>query len=146
MIPRQPRSTLYPYTTLFLSKETHRFTEMPRLKPVQVAAVDVAGELADSDALRLDVNFRPGDIQFLHNHQILHARTEYEDWPEPERKRHLMRLWLAPANGRPLPPGFEARFGNIEPGPARGGIRGPGQTVGAPPEPDPYARRKNVDP
>ena len=24
----------------------------------------------------------------------LHKRTEYEDWDEPERKRHLLRLWL----------------------------------------------------
>jgi hypothetical protein len=28
------------------------------------------------------------------NHVVLHARTAYEDWPEPERKRHLLRLWL----------------------------------------------------
>ncbi len=113
-----------------------RFAEVPRLTPVQIAAMDMADELANSDALRLDMDFRPGDIQFLHNHQILHARTEYEDWPEPERKRHLMRLWLAPANGRPLPPGFEERFGDIEPGTARGGIRVPGQTLSAPLEPD----------
>jgi len=113
-----------------------RFEEVPRLTPVQIAAMDMADELANSDALRLDMDFRPGDIQFLHNHQILHARTEYEDWPEPERKRHLMRLWLAPANGRPLPPGFEERFGDIEPGTARGGIRVPGQTLSAPLEPD----------
>ena len=30
------------------------------------------------------MNFMPGDIQFLHNHTILHARTGYEDWPEPD--------------------------------------------------------------
>jgi hypothetical protein len=45
------------------------------------------------------------DIQLLHNHTILHARSAYEDWPEVERKRHLLRLWLSPP-GRPLPPGF----------------------------------------
>jgi len=37
------------------------------------------------------------DIQLLHNHTILHARSAYEDWPEVERKRHLLRLWLSPA-------------------------------------------------
>ena len=47
--------------------------------------------------LRLDMEFMPGDMQFLHNHTILHARTAFEDWPEPERKRHLLRLWLAAA-------------------------------------------------
>jgi hypothetical protein len=40
------------------------------------------------------MELRPGDIQWLKNSVILHARTEYEDFPEPERKRHLLRLWL----------------------------------------------------
>ena len=109
-----------------------RFEEVPRLTPLQIEAMDMVDALANSDKLRLDMEFRPGDIQFLHNHQIVHARTAYEDWPEPERKRHLLRLWLAPSNGRPLPPGFEERYGNIEAGTARGGIRVPGQTLPAP--------------
>ncbi|HEX5065027.1 MAG TPA: hypothetical protein VFY49_02860, partial [Myxococcota bacterium] len=33
-------------------------------------------------------------IQWLKNSVILHARTEFEDFEEPERKRHLLRLWL----------------------------------------------------
>jgi alpha-ketoglutarate-dependent taurine dioxygenase len=37
----------------------------------------------------------PGDIQWLSNHTILHARTAYEDHRSPERKRHLLRLWLS---------------------------------------------------
>jgi hypothetical protein len=36
----------------------------------------------------------PGDMQFLKDAVILHARTEYEDWSGPEKKRHLLRLWL----------------------------------------------------
>lgn len=35
-----------------------------------------------------------GDIQLVNNRAILHSRTSYEDWPEPERRRHLVRLWL----------------------------------------------------
>ena len=38
--------------------------------------------------------FEPGDMQFLENAVILRARTEYEDWEEPARKHHLLRLWL----------------------------------------------------
>ena len=41
------------------------------------------------------MQFERGDVQWLKNSVILHKRTEYEDWPEPERKRHLLRLWLA---------------------------------------------------
>jgi alpha-ketoglutarate-dependent taurine dioxygenase len=41
------------------------------------------------------MDLAPGDIQWLSNHTVLHARTGYEDHPEPERKRHLLRLWLS---------------------------------------------------
>jgi alpha-ketoglutarate-dependent taurine dioxygenase len=40
------------------------------------------------------MDLRRGDMQFLNNHVILHGRTAYEDHPEPERRRHLLRLWL----------------------------------------------------
>ena len=62
-----------------------------------------------------DMDFRPGDIQILHNHVTLHTRTAFEDWPEPERKRHLMRLWLAEDHGgRPVVPGFRDNIQGIE--------------------------------
>ena len=52
------------------------------------------------------MDFRAGDIQWLKNATILHARTEFEDHDEPERKRHLLRLWLTSrrtfADGDPL--------------------------------------------
>jgi hypothetical protein len=45
---------------------------------------------------QLPVNFQMerGDMQFVNNVFILHSRTEYEDHPQPERKRHYIRLWL----------------------------------------------------
>jgi hypothetical protein len=51
----------------------------------------------------LDIGFEPGDIQFLNNFVMLHTRREYEDWPEPARKRHLLRLWLSDPASRPIP-------------------------------------------
>ena len=51
----------------------------------------------------LDIDFRKGDIQFLNNFVMLHTRRAYEDWPDPARKRHLMRLWLIDPEGRPIP-------------------------------------------
>ena len=51
-------------------------------------------ELASSEALCLSMDFRPGDIQWINNHVALHSRTSFEDWPEPERRRWLLRLWL----------------------------------------------------
>ena len=72
-----------------------RFPEAPRLTGEDIEALDMFAELAGDPELRLDMNFMPGDIQILHNHTILHARSAYEDWPEVERKRHLLRLWLS---------------------------------------------------
>jgi len=110
-----------------------RFDAVPRLTSAQVEAMDMLDALAASDEFRLDMAFEPGDVQLLHNHQILHARTAYEDYPEPERKRHLLRLWLsATKDGRPLPPAFAERYGRIDPGKLRGGVRVPGQRLRAP--------------
>ena len=36
-----------------------------------------------------------GDIQFMNNEDLFHARTEYKDHPLPAPGRHLLRLWLA---------------------------------------------------
>ncbi len=111
-----------------------RFPEARRLTPEDIEALDMLGELAADPELRLDMNFTPGDIQFLHNHTILHARSAYEDWPEVERKRHLLRLWLCPPDARPLPPVFAECYGGIAIG-DRGGIICPGTRLHAPLEP-----------
>jgi Taurine catabolism dioxygenase TauD, TfdA family len=100
---------------------SQRFPEARRLTAEDIEALDMLADVAGDPELRLDMNFMPGDIQFLHNHTILHARTGYEDWPETERKRHLLRLWLSPPNARPLPPVFAECYGDITIG-NRGGI------------------------
>jgi hypothetical protein len=109
-----------------------RFPEVPRLSAEQIAAMDLLDELANDPDLYLDMAFEPGDIQLLHNHQILHARTAYEDHPEPHRRRHLLRLWLSAPNGRELPPAFAERYGEVRRGRRRGGIVVPGQIPSAP--------------
>ncbi|HPU53450.1 MAG TPA: TauD/TfdA family dioxygenase, partial [Burkholderiaceae bacterium] len=79
------------------------FPEVPRLTAAQSEALEMVDALASDDAIRLDMDFRPGDMQFVLNHSILHSRTAYEDWPEPERRRHLLRLWLSCDDGPALP-------------------------------------------
>lgn len=92
----------------------------------QEAALRLADELAWSDELRLDMKLQPGDVQLLHNHQIWHSRSAYEDDAEDGRRRHLMRMWLSVRDGWELPPAYAARYGTIEVGSVRGGIRTPG--------------------
>jgi Taurine catabolism dioxygenase TauD, TfdA family len=111
-----------------------RFPEARRLTAGDYEALDMLAELAGDPEFRLDMEFMPGDIQFLHNHTILHARSAYEDWPEVERKRHLLRLWLAPPGARALPPVFAECYGDLTPG-DRGGIICEGTRLHAPLEP-----------
>lgn len=60
----------------------------------QSEALDLLCQLAASDEFVLDMTIGEGDIQFLNNRLILHGRLDYEDHPELERRRHLLRLWL----------------------------------------------------
>src|SRR5262245_31815625 len=108
-----------------------RFPGVPPYTPAQREALDLLDDLADRPELHLRMDFQPGDVQFVNNHTLLHDRTAFVDWPEPERKRHLLRLWLAPADARPLPPVFAERFGSTTPG-DRGGVVVAGTTPIAP--------------
>ena len=102
-------------------ESARRFPGVAPLTPLQIQALNLFDELANDPVLNLMMELQPGDMQFVHNHTILHDRTAFEDFPEPERKRHLLRLWLAPANSRPLPEVYVERFGSVTPG-DRGGI------------------------
>jgi hypothetical protein len=83
-----------------------RGEHVPQLTPRQIEALDLLDELANDPALRLDMPFRPGDVQLLNNYKIWHARTDYVDFPEPERKRVLYRLWLRLRDELELPDDF----------------------------------------
>ena len=112
-------------------RSSQRFPDAPRLSTEGITALDCFDRLAEDPDLRLDMEFQPGDMQFVHNHTVLHDRTAFEDWPEPERKRHLLRLWLAAPGARPLPPAYAERYGSVEIG-NRGGIICKGTRLHAP--------------
>jgi hypothetical protein len=112
-------------------ESARRFPEVPPLTSQQVEALDLFDELANDPRIGMQMEFHPGDMQWVHNHTMLHDRTAFDDWPEPENKRHLLRLWLAVPGARPLPPVYAQRFGKIEIG-DRGGIIVPGTALNAP--------------
>jgi Taurine catabolism dioxygenase TauD, TfdA family len=109
------------YVRQYIESAQKLFPEARRLSRAQVEAMDLMDELCNDPAIHLAMDFRPGDVQLLHNHQILHSRGDFENWPQPERHRHLLRLWLAPPEARPLPQVFAPRYGSVVPG-ERGGI------------------------
>jgi len=83
------------------------------LSPVQLEAIAAVEQLAEE--LCFEIDFDPGDVQFINNYVVLHGRTGYEDHARPEHRRHLLRLWLTVPGARSLPPEFAG-------GRARGGV------------------------
>ncbi len=112
-------------------RSASRFEELPPQSQALKYALDLFAKMARELAYGMD--FEQGDIQFLHNHVTVHSRTEFEDFPEPERRRNLLRLWLATPGGRPLAPAYRNRYGHLGPEdrPA-GGILVPGTKFRAP--------------
>jgi hypothetical protein len=105
-----------------------RFPDARRLAAEDVEALDLLDALTNDPALHLTMALARGDMQFVHNHTLLHDRTAFEDYPEPARRRHLLRLWLAPPGARPLPDVFAQRYGSVAPG-QRGGVGVAGDTA-----------------
>ncbi|MEM9464442.1 MAG: TauD/TfdA family dioxygenase [Actinomycetota bacterium] len=96
-----------------------RFDDAPPLSATQRRALDLFDEIADDPTMHLSMRLQPGDIQFVHNHSLLHDRTGFVD--DPAAPRHLLRLWLSIPGDRELPPIFASRYGSITVG-DRGGI------------------------
>ncbi|HSI02637.1 MAG TPA: TauD/TfdA family dioxygenase [Reyranella sp.] len=71
-----------------------------RLDNETAAALAAVQAVFDQPELHVELAFAPGQIQFVNNRATGHARTEFVDFPEPERKRHLVRLWLRDAGRR----------------------------------------------
>jgi hypothetical protein len=72
----------------------HRPDVVPPLTEDQIAALDLFDAITREPGFVLNMDFQPGDVQFLNNYLIMHARTEYVDWPDEARRRELLRMWL----------------------------------------------------
>ncbi len=73
----------------------------------QIAALDAFESCASTPELTLRFYLQPGETLLLHNRTVLHARTDYDDWPEPERRRHLLRVWIDAPELLPVSPQHE---------------------------------------
>ncbi len=109
------------YAGQYIRSAQANFPEAPRLTALEHEAIDLLDEMANDPAINLGMDFLPGDMQFVHNHTMLHSRGDFEDFEELDKRRHLLRLWLCPKDARPLPPLFAQRYGSLEVG-NRGGI------------------------
>jgi hypothetical protein len=64
------------------------------LSDFETEALDFVESIATRPGIPLHMDFEEGDMQFANNYTVLHSRTAFVDYDEPERKRHLLRLWL----------------------------------------------------
>ena len=97
-----------------------KLPHVERLSDAQWEALDLLAELGDE--LCYEMPLEPGDMQFLNNHVMYHARDAFEDNVDEGKIRLLYRVWLSMSNSRALPHGFEVLFGTTAPGALRGGI------------------------
>ena len=56
-------------------------------------ALDAIDEVCAAQDLWFEAPLERGQIQYLNNHEVGHYRSAFEDYDDPERKRHLYRLW-----------------------------------------------------
>jgi alpha-ketoglutarate-dependent taurine dioxygenase len=64
------------------------------------AALEAFEAILTAPEMAARFHFEPGQMQIIDNRALGHRRTGFRDWPEPERKRLLIRLWLRDSGGR----------------------------------------------
>jgi hypothetical protein len=80
----------------------HRALGLP-LTEQELAAMDLFDEVAKAPEHRLAFFLERGDMLVINNYTVMHARTKFVEHPEPERRRHLIRLWLDAEGFREVP-------------------------------------------
>ncbi|CAG8877970.1 unnamed protein product [Penicillium nalgiovense] len=117
-------STQPPYYRCPLMGKVRDFPDVPRLTAQQVETLDLLDAIMPSEEYCYTMELERGDMQLLNSFVTLHSRTPFEDYEVPDKKRHLMRLWLSIPSSQPLPPQWAEYWGDSRAGAVRGGVRG----------------------
>jgi alpha-ketoglutarate-dependent taurine dioxygenase len=64
------------------------------------AAIEAFEAILNEPGMSARFRFQPGQIQLIDNRALGHKRTAFRDWPEADRKRLLVRLWLRDSGSR----------------------------------------------
>src|SRR3954463_4334057 len=83
----------------------HRERGVP-LTEEDVAAFNLFDEVARAPENRLSFSLERGDMIVINNYTVMHARTQFRNFPEDERQRRLIRLWLDREDFRDVPREF----------------------------------------
>ncbi len=101
--PGEPSTLLAPIFTYdgslrvryfrFYIPKGHELANVP-LSAADIEPLDFLESVMNREELQVTFEMERGDMQFVNNTFILHSRTAFEDYPESQRRRHLIRLWL----------------------------------------------------
>jgi hypothetical protein len=86
---------------------SQRHDTAPRIHEQAERAMQRIDAMTNDSNYNVFMDLEPGDIQFVNNYHVLHARTAYEDDREAGVVRHLKRLWLATDSLKDRPPYFQ---------------------------------------
>ena len=75
-------------------RSAQRFDDVPRLSEEDLEAFEVFKKAKWDDSLVFRLRQVAGDMLFVNNHFMMHARSEFKDSEDPRERRHLRRLWL----------------------------------------------------
>ena len=76
-----------------------------RMDGAELAVLDRFEEVTKRSELMVEFTLLPGEMYFINNYTILHARTAFDDGDAAEdQRRHLLRLWLDVPGMRPVHP------------------------------------------
>ena len=65
-----------------------------------IAALEALYKVMDDPANHFDFSVEAGQIQYLNNWWCAHQRADYVDFEEPDRRRHLVRIFLRDGGAR----------------------------------------------
>ena len=71
-----------------------RHPDAPRPSDTARAAMERVDAMCADPAYHVSMTMQPGDMQFVNNYHVLHARDSYVDRRAEGKVRHLKRLWL----------------------------------------------------
>jgi alpha-ketoglutarate-dependent taurine dioxygenase len=83
----------------------HRERGVP-LTGQDIAAFNLFDEIAKAPENRLSFFLERGEMMVINNYTVMHARTQFTNYPEAERQRRLIRLWLDAPGFRDVPKEF----------------------------------------
>ena len=79
------------------------FAELGKEKTLaEQGALDTLDKVAHGPRCYQQFMLAPGDILLFNNYTVLHNRTAFADDDDPDKRRHMLRLWLRAHKPRPI--------------------------------------------